>query len=65
MEGGYRISRLGRSRKSVRYICMFMPLRIVAEAVAFLGDVSDAGKCEVICEEAGLVVYQHGEHLQV
>jgi hypothetical protein len=44
---------------------MFMPLRIVAEAVAFLGDVSDAGKCEVICEEAGLVVCQHGEHLQV
>jgi hypothetical protein len=64
MEGGYPISGLGRSR-GVRYICMFMPLRIVAEAVAFLGDVTDAGKCEVIRKEAGLVVRQHGEHLRV
>ena len=26
-----------------------------SEAVAFLGDMSDAGKCEVICEQAGSV----------
>jgi hypothetical protein len=59
---GRRIPDIKRSCKSIRLHLHVHALRIVAEAVAFLGDVSDAGKCEVIREQAGLVLCQHGEH---
>jgi hypothetical protein len=58
--GGYPISGVGRSRPSHLHV---HALWIVAEAIAFLGEVSDAGKCEVIREQAGPVLCEHGEHL--